>query len=37
MFKWIKKMLDKITKANNESFGQEKLDCCQLSKKVRRD
>ncbi|WP_339792447.1 LDCC motif putative metal-binding protein [Tissierella carlieri] len=32
MLKWIKKMLDKLAKANKESFGEQPLDCCQLSK-----
>ncbi|WP_276515607.1 LDCC motif putative metal-binding protein [Tissierella carlieri] len=25
-------MLDKLAKANKESFGEQPLDCCQLSK-----
>ncbi|WP_268233508.1 LDCC motif putative metal-binding protein [Tissierella pigra] len=33
MLKWIKKMLNKLANANKESFGDQPLDCCQLSKK----
>lgn len=33
MKKSIKKFLDKLAKANKESFGNEKLDCCKVGRK----
>lgn len=31
MKKALKKWLDKLAKANKESFGNERLDCCKLN------
>lgn len=33
MFKWIKRMLDQIAKANEETFKGQKLDCCELNRR----
>ena len=33
MLKWIKKFLDKLAKANQETFGNERMDCCNLNRK----
>lgn len=33
MFKWLKKYLGKIEEANKKSFGNSKLDCCDLNRK----
>lgn len=33
MFKWIKKLIDEIGKANEETFKGQKLDCCDLNRK----
>lgn len=32
MFKWFKKLIDQIAKANEETFKGQKLDCCELNK-----
>ncbi|MGE4283538.1 MAG: LDCC motif putative metal-binding protein [Clostridia bacterium] len=32
MLKWIEKLIQKIAKANGESFQGQKLDCCELNK-----
>lgn len=34
MKKFIKNWLEKLEKANKESFGSGPLDCCELSKKA---
>lgn len=31
MFKWFEKLIEKIAKANNDSFKGQKLDCCELN------
>lgn len=31
--KWVKNFLEKLAKANQESFGNEPLDCCKLGRK----
>lgn len=33
MFNWVKKILDKLAKANAEQFGNERMDCCNLNRK----
>ncbi|TDT63637.1 LDCC motif putative metal-binding protein [Fonticella tunisiensis] len=33
MFKWFKKLLDQIAKANNDTFKGQKLDCCEMNRK----
>lgn len=33
MFKWIKKKLDELAKANEETFKGQKLDCCEMNRK----
>ena len=33
MIKWIKDFLEKLAKANQESFGNGKLDCCSIGRK----
>ena len=33
MKKWIKRFLERLAKANVESFGNERMDCCNLNKK----
>lgn len=30
---WIKRFLEKLEKANKESFGNKQLDCCKLNQK----
>ncbi len=32
MFNWIKKFLDKLARANEEQFGNERMDCCNLNR-----
>lgn len=32
MLKWLKKMIDQIAKANEETFKGQKMDCCNLNK-----
>jgi hypothetical protein len=32
MFKWFKRMIDKIAKANEETYKGKKLDCCELNR-----
>lgn len=32
MKNWLKKFIDKLAKANEESFGDKPLDCCSLNK-----
>ncbi|WHH60004.1 LDCC motif putative metal-binding protein [Petroclostridium sp. X23] len=32
MFKWFEKLIEKIAKANGDSFQGQKLDCCELNK-----
>lgn len=32
MFKFIKNWLDRLAKENEKEFGNERLDCCNLSK-----
>lgn len=31
MKNWIKRFLEKLAKANKESFGNERMDCCKLN------
>lgn len=33
MKNWIKRFLERLAKANNESFGTGRMDCCKLNKK----
>lgn len=33
MKKWISKFLEKLAASNKETFGNKKLNCCNLSKK----
>lgn len=33
MFKFIKKLIESIAKANEESFDNKRLDCCDINKK----
>jgi len=32
---WFKKLLEAIEKANKESFGEKRMDCCDLSKETK--
>lgn len=32
----LKKLIDKIGKENNKSFGNKRIDCCDLNKKNKR-
>lgn len=33
MAKWLRKFIEKLAKANSDSFQGQKLDCCQLNRK----
>lgn len=33
MKNWFKRFLERLAKANTESFGNQRMDCCSLNKK----
>ena len=33
MFKWFKRLLDQIAKANEETFKGQKMDCCEMNRR----